>query len=324
MRPLKLVFWIVIALLALGTAALVLVSNSASAATNVTSTLPNYFAWSDVIGWLDFYTNDTVVVGGQEISGYASTTIGPISLDCATTPSGNICGSSNYGVCNGPGPHSTDGMCQYGDGGFSTGNKLTGYAWNDSIGWVSMNCDQTSHGGSDQCGTSDYGVSIDANGDFSGWAWNDAVGWISFNSLSSGSPVPYKVTSLWRSTSSVGFVESATIDTQSTPGGTLNSIIWNGSLPNNTCVDFQIATSSSTSGPWNYRGPGGLTDAYFGASCAAGFTGGTGCAPANTPICIDPNLVANSRYLRYRVRMKTNQIQTETPQIEDIILNWSR
>jgi hypothetical protein len=324
MRHLKLAFWILVAFLALLTAAIVILGNRAAAATNVTSTSPNFYAWNDTVGWLDFYTNDTVTVQGQQLKGYASSTVGPVSLDCASTPIGNVCGAVNYGVCNGPGPHAVDGSCPYGDGGYSTSNKLTGFAWNDTVGWISVNCDQTTHGGSNLCGTVNYAVSIDANGDFSGWAWNDTVGWISFNSISAGSPVTYKVASLWRSTSSVGYVESATIDTRTTPGGTLNSIIWNGSLPNNTCVDFQVATSTSASGPWNYRGPGGLSDAYFGASCAAGFTGGQGCAPANTPICIDPNLVANSRYLRYRVRLMTNQIQTETPQIDDIILNWSR
>jgi hypothetical protein len=297
----------------------------AAADTNVTSTLPNYFAWNDSIGWIDFYGTLNIQFSGTRLTGYASSAVGYVSLDCATSPAGNVCGASEYGICNGPGPHS-GGLCPNGDAGDTTSGALTGYAWNDAIGWISMNCDQSTHGGSNLCGTSNYKVSIDANGDLSGWAWNDVVGWISFNCASAGSTCPpnYKVNTLWRSTSSLGILESSTFDTQSTPGAVLNSIIWQGTLPNGTCVDFQIATSSNSGGPWNYAGPGASAVNFFGAACSAGFLGGQGCAPPDTPICIDPNLSAGARYLRYQVRLKTDRLQTLTPQVDQIILNWSK
>ena len=307
-------------------ATLVLLGERAVAETNTTSTAPNYYAWNDVVGWLDFYTTNAFFVWGTKISGYASSALGDVSFDCATSPLGNICVASNYGVCNGPGPHQSDGSCPLGDAGDSTGGAVTGYTWNDTAGWISMNCDQTSHGGSNQCGTSNYKVTINSSGDFSGWAWSDAVGWISVNCSNPGTSCPpnYKMNTNWRGTSSIAFLESSTFDTQVTPGGVLNSIIWQGTLPNGTCVDFQIATSSNPSGPWTYRGPGGAADQYFGASCAAGFAGGLGCAAPNTPVCVNPNLVRDAHYLRYRVRLLSDRLQTVSPQIDDIILNWSR
>ncbi|OGG53424.1 hypothetical protein A3H16_03355 [Candidatus Kaiserbacteria bacterium RIFCSPLOWO2_12_FULL_53_8] len=45
---------------------------------------------------------------------------------------------------------------------------LSGYAWSDTIGWISLN-------------GSTYGLSVATNGDISGYAWSDNVGWISAN-----------------------------------------------------------------------------------------------------------------------------------------------
>lgn len=56
------------------------------------------------------------------------------------------------------------------------GTPLTGYAWSDTVGWVSLNC---SNDGT--CATSNYGMAIDGNGLISGYAWSENVGWISAN-----------------------------------------------------------------------------------------------------------------------------------------------
>ena len=67
---------------------------------------------------------------------------------------------------------------------------LSGYAWSENAGWVSMSCANTA-----SCGTVSYGVSIDPiSGDFSGRAWSENTGWITF--ASSGAN-PYKVTTGW-------------------------------------------------------------------------------------------------------------------------------
>jgi hypothetical protein len=54
-------------------------------------------------------------------------------------------------------------------------DNLTGYAWSDTIGWISFN--STNEAGP----TSDYGVSVASNGDMTGYAWSEHIGWISFN-----------------------------------------------------------------------------------------------------------------------------------------------
>ena len=109
-----------------------------------------------------------------------------------------------------------------GDGVQVGGDKLTGFVWAENIGWISMSCENTascgtvnygvtndgdgnlsgyawaenvgwisfSCGNTSSCGTVDYGVTIDAGGNFDGWAWAENIGWIHFQSAS---PVAYKV-----------------------------------------------------------------------------------------------------------------------------------
>ena len=55
--------------------------------------------------------------------------------------------------------------------------NLWGWAWTDTIGWISFNCLDTN-----SCDTLDYGVSLDVNTKrFTGYAWSDNVGWIQFD-----------------------------------------------------------------------------------------------------------------------------------------------
>lgn len=58
----------------------------------------------------------------------------------------------------------------------STSDNLSGYAWSDTIGWISLNCTNPS-----SCASSAYGVRVDSAGDISGYAWSEHIGWISFN-----------------------------------------------------------------------------------------------------------------------------------------------
>jgi hypothetical protein len=130
-------------------------SSSGSSGTGLIDPVFRY-AWNDYIGWLDFgYGAGNVYVYEDYLSGYAyNVNVGEISLDCVTSPFGNICDTSNYRV-------------------FRSGNNLSGWAWNDEIGWISF---------SSGTSTPAYGVNVDTeNGMFTGYAWNDIVGWISFN-----------------------------------------------------------------------------------------------------------------------------------------------
>ncbi|MFA6407717.1 MAG: hypothetical protein WCV80_03370 [Candidatus Paceibacterota bacterium] len=333
MKIWKFIFWITISITILLALSAIFLTPRAGAATNINSTTAEHFAWDDVYGWWDFYSTNSVVVQGAQLTGYASSSAGIISFDCATSPSGNICGTSNYGICYGPSSHGVDGICPNGDAGDS-GGKFTGYAWNDIIGWISFNCDQTDHGGANQCadhGGSDYWVIL-SGGDFTGYAWNDIVGWISFNcsnNVSCGT-YDYKVATSYIPTSTVATVISDIIDTQVVDGATLNSLTWKGALNVNgkigaTYVDFQIAVSNASSGPWNFIGPSGTSADYYAASCAANYRGGVGNgALVDTPICIDPTQVINMRYIKYLVRLRSNLIQNDTPRVDDVILNWSK
>lgn len=327
MKAAKIIFWALVGLVVL--LALFLALEKAgvvrAAGTNINPSPTSSVAWDDPSGYWDFYNTQSVTVAGTKLSGYASSTIGAISLDCATSPNGNICGTSNYGICNGPGPHNPDGTCPNGDAGQS-GVGLTGYAWNDEIGWISFNCDQSSQGGTNTCGTSNYSVQINgSNGNFSGYAWNDKDGWISFNCGNNGNcSHPYLVNSSWRATSTYGYLTSSIFDTKQPQGVTLKSLTWEGTSPANTCVDFQVAGSQSTSGPWTFLGPASSTSNYYGAACSAAPVGGIGCAPPDTPICVDSSVMTGYRYYRYQARLRSNLVQSETPVVNDVILNFSQ
>ncbi len=60
--------------------------------------------------------------------------------------------------------------------------NITGWAWSDTIGWISFTCVNTG-----TCASSsgvDYGVTQNASGDLTGYAWSENIGWIQFGGLS--------------------------------------------------------------------------------------------------------------------------------------------
>lgn len=277
---------------------LFLTTRTTLAATNITSTAPYHWAWNDSVGWIDFYnTNSITVASNATTTGYASSTVRAISLDCAWF---SVCGTANYGVYN-PG----------------NGN-LAGWAWNDVYGWISFCGGQ----GTINCpGAVPYEVLIDTNtGDFTGWAWNDIIGWISFNCADLGSNFcqtqsNYKVNTDWKSTASSGYLDSSTYDTGATGGAELNSIIWQGDNNSGaTPVKFQIAASNSSSGPWNFIGYDGTSNTYYPQA-------GLG-NPGNS-ISLDYVLHNNQRYFRYRVFLYSDTGRTKSPRVDDVIVNWS-
>lgn len=308
------------------------------------------WAWNDVIGWIDFRFDalPNVNVSDSELTGYASSSVGYIALNCnASNPTGVIlCGTSNFKVLN------------------NVSGELSGWAWNDQIGWISFRCQD--------CATSNYGVNIVISesgthcsnigplppttcGDFTGWAWNDVIGWISFNCANSGTNgcstpgIQYKVKTSWEPpppTLPDGSLVSSIFDTCPSPstncGAAINSIMWRGSLSGVTKVRFQIASSNCpggqtdpacTAGSWNFGtsgvcpaidscflGPGGSsntsTDFY---EPLFNFVSGT--AGYSNPASINAVHHNNKRYVRYRVLLKADGALT--PQVDDIIINWS-
>lgn len=251
------------------------------------------FAWNDVIGWIDF-GREEVEVTADKLKGYASSqAIGIIALDCATAPVPNCGGSAGaWGVVN------------------DRNGNLSGWAWNENIGWISFS-------------GANYGVTIDIlNGDFGGWAWNDIIGWISFNCANiSCASSNYKVkTNFYPIPPPLppdpgdggGFGEAVSLtssifDTQVRQGAAINTIMWQGEFGGGA-VGFQFASSNSINGPWNFVGPDVTANSYY------------------EPL---PGLQQrigdhhnNQRYLKYRVFLDSLK-GSPGPEIKDIAVGFS-
>ena len=287
--------------------------------TNIHSTTTDHWAWNDVIGWINFYETQNVMVNSWGLSGYASSSVGEIALDCATSPRGNVCGQSDFGVKN------------------NRSGLLSGWGWNDLVGWVSF-CGTTGVATSGCPLTAyNYGVVVmnpntatdTPPSDFFNYAWNDAVGWISFNCSDvppgacptySSDPVSYadgyKVRTDWAATSTYGYLESSVFDTGMPLGAIFNSITWTGSRPFGTDVFFQFAASNSPSGPWNFTGPDGTSGSYYSSNVVS-----------NMNDTFYANLsvyqYSNQRYFRYKIRLKSDSTQSQTPEVHGIVVNWS-
>jgi hypothetical protein len=123
----------------------------------------------------------------------------------------------------------------------------------------------------------------------------------------------YKVNTFWRATSTLGYLDSSIYDTGVSVGAQINSIMWKGDLPSGTQVRFKIASSNSSSGPWNFVGPNGTTsdDDYYGP------------VPPNTQYNVNYILHSNHRYFRYRIILVSDQAQQNSPRVDDVIINWS-
>jgi hypothetical protein len=82
------------------------------------------------------------------------------------------------------------GLLLWASGAYSqtTATPITGWAWSESVGWISLHC---STGGptdtnpaADICADSDYGLTFETDGTVTGWAWSDGGGWVKFGGLS--------------------------------------------------------------------------------------------------------------------------------------------
>ena len=142
-----------------------------------------------------------------------------------------------------------------------------------------------------------------------------------FRLTNAGSTTNFVYTRYTRATvagySATGTLESSTFDTGITDGAAYNSILWTGAL-NSGKVKLQIATSNSSSGPWNYAGPGVSCDTSTFYEPAAG-----------TPSEIDLACasIQNKRYFRYKAILCSasdcSSSGSNTPQVDDVIVNWS-
>lgn len=63
-------------------------------------------------------------------------------------------------------------------------NPITGWAWSDTIGWLSFNCLTGSSSSGSVCASRNYGVSVNLDLTVTGYAWSENIGWVKFGGLS--------------------------------------------------------------------------------------------------------------------------------------------
>ena len=120
-----------------------------------------------------------------------------------------------------------------------------------------------------------------------------------------------------------GDLSSAVFDsTASLDGAAYNALSWRGTLGGTSFdtgrVLIQLAASDNSAGPWVYLGPsclGGNND-WYDLSLVPGLPAKVACH----------SLLDNKRYFRYRVRLCSSDCLAggpTTPQVDEIIVNWS-
>jgi|GEM_PF-6742341 len=112
-----------------------------------------------------------------------------------------------------------------------------------------------------------------------------------------------------------GGVESPVIDMGAASGAMLHSVYWSGTAPGGSAVDFQFATSSSPTGPWNFVGSDGTALSFFSVL-----------PNASAPLITTTNnyTLFKSRYFRYIVRLSPDNGKTVAPSISQITIHWSQ
>ncbi len=101
-------------------------------------------------------------------------------------------------------------------------------------------------------------------------------------------------------------LESSTFDTGANQV-TYNWISWAGTQPENTSIEFQIATSNNADGPWNFYGPDASGSSYY-TIAAKEF--------------INYNQHLNQRYLRYKLFLDS-QANLQAPILEEVTISYS-
>ncbi len=109
-------------------------------------------------------------------------------------------------------------------------------------------------------------------------------------------------------TTASGNLTSVIFDTEKVGGSSINSILWQGTKPASTNVQFQIAFSNSSGGPWTYVGDDGTGSSYY--------------TPTGPDTSLTISNIHNYRYFRYKVYLTPDG--GSGPEIEGVYINWSR
>jgi hypothetical protein len=116
-----------------------------------------------------------------------------------------------------------------------------------------------------------------------------------------------------------GQLTSATFDSATSPA--YNSILWKGTAGTGK-VQFQFATSNSSSGPWTYYGsPDG------GVTCNSSSWYNTTGPDSPVEISCNPQQHNNQRFYRYKIQLCSNSdcstSGTTSPVVTNVVVNWS-
>jgi len=111
-------------------------------------------------------------------------------------------------------------------------------------------------------------------------------------------------------TTASGFLTSSILDSGVNGGASFHSLLWQGTLCSSCLVKFQLASSNSSSGPWTYYGPTSTSD-YYSPNPGVAIT-----LPRNGDAAHQ-----NKRYIRYKVYLEP--YNSQSPEVDDIIINWS-
>ena len=276
-----------------------------STSANITAgaTLTNTDKVTD--GTLYSSTFDTQVTGGAAFNSIAwqGTASSTVKFQIASSNTVGGTGGSPTGAIDSVYRYAWNDKIGWIDFGYAPGNvtvgetQLTGYAYNDDVGEISLDCATSPSSTPDICSQSNYKVyRNDTTGDLSGWAWNDEIGWISF---SSSSPA-YKVNA-------------------NPSNGVFTGFAWNDIIGwiSFNCDDIGVCgasdykVSTENTGGWKYLGPDGTSLTYY---LAAGLS-----PNISQPLTLRYH--NNHRYVRYKVVITPSGGQSAT--VSNIILNWS-
>jgi sugar lactone lactonase YvrE/Tfp pilus assembly protein PilV len=110
-------------------------------------------------------------------------------------------------------------------------------------------------------------------------------------------------------TSTIDMLDSPTFDTGIAAGVQYNSIGWQGSQVVGSTVQFQLAVSNASSGPWNYIGPDGTINTYY--------------TPTGPGVPLPFNYAAFKGYRYFRYRITMGYTNGASSRIDDVMINWS-
>ncbi len=114
-----------------------------------------------------------------------------------------------------------------------------------------------------------------------------------------------------------GEIISPTFDTGAANGVSYNWLMASGTTPFGTKIRVQLATSATSTGPWTYLGPNCDIASYY-------YDGSLPTLPQLEIKCFSDH--NNKRYFRYKVILCSGDCSiggSYTPQIDNVIVNWS-